>query len=111
MKIVFFLFYFFFCAEKYTYKIKHWKSKKKSLESTQKSSYPRKKNIKPQNNISLIVSLRSTHLYSRSRFYAHILQCRHRHADFVLLADRAENIGHSWFCMHWYLYFKQDQSN
>lgn len=45
-------------TEKYTYKIKHWKSKKKSLESTQKSSYPRKKNIKPQNNISLIVGLR-----------------------------------------------------
>lgn len=115
MKIFFFPFLFFFLCRKIRkntlIKSNIGKVKKKSFESTQKSSYPRKKNIKPQNNISLIVSLRSTHLYSRSRFYAHILQCRHRHADFVLLADRAENIGHSWFCMHWYLYFKQDQSN
>lgn len=62
MKIFFFfLFYFFFLVQKNTLsliKSNIGKVKKKSLESTQKSSYPRKKNIKPQNNISLIVGLR-----------------------------------------------------
>lgn len=62
MKIFFFPFLFFFLCRKIRkntlIKSNIGKVKKKSFESTQKSSYPRKKNIKPQNNISLIVGLR-----------------------------------------------------
>lgn len=53
-KKIFSFLIFFFVQKKTLIKSNIGKVKKKSLESTQKSSYPRKKNIKPQNNISLI---------------------------------------------------------